>query len=175
MLGRIFTEFFTLVETEFGDDMLDDIIEDATLPNEGAYTALGNYDYLELLRLVTALSEHTHIGVSDLVKIFGTFLFKRLVLIYPNFTENKDDCFEFLSSIDTIIHVEVKKLYPNASLPKFDTSIQEDTLVMIYQSDKNIPDLAEGLIIGAGQYFSENLIINRRLLDDRATEFRITR
>ena len=49
MLGRIFTEFFTLVEAEFGDDMLDDIIEDAELPNEGAYTAVGNYDYLELI------------------------------------------------------------------------------------------------------------------------------
>ena len=49
MLGRIFTEFFTLVEAEFGDDMLDDIIEDAELPNESAYTAVGNYDYLELI------------------------------------------------------------------------------------------------------------------------------
>jgi hypothetical protein len=46
---------------------------------------------------------------------------------------------------------------------------------MIYQSDKNLPDLAEGLIIGAGQYFSENLMITRQLLDDGSTEFRITR
>ena len=175
MLGRIFTEFFTLVEAEFGDDMLDDIIEDAELPNEGAYTAVGNYDFLELIRLVTALSERSHIGIPDLVKTFGTFIFERLVLIYPKLTENISDSFEFLSGVDNIVHVEVKKLYPNASLPKFYISIQDDTLVMIYQSDKNLPDLAEGLIIGAGQYFSENLMITRQLLDDGSTEFRITR
>lgn len=175
MLGRIFTEFFTLVETEFGHDMLDDIIEDAKLPNEGAYTAVGNYDYLELIRLVTALSEHTHINVSDLVKVFGTFIFERLISIYPKVTESTNDSFTFLSSIDSVVHFEVQKLYPNASLPKFYTSCQDDTLVMIYQSAKNLPDLAEGLIIGAGKYFNENLMITRRLLDDGSTEFRITR
>jgi hypothetical protein len=175
MLGRIFTEFFTLVETEFGDDMLDVIIEDAELPNEGAYTAVGNYDDLELIRLVTALSERTHLDVPDLVKVFGTFIFERLILIYPKFTENMNDSFTFLSSIDNVIHVEVKKLYPNASLPKFHTYFQDDTLVMIYQSAKNLPDLAEGLIIGAGKYFNESLIIQRQLLEDGSTEFRITR
>ena len=175
MLGRIFTEFFTLVEVEFGDDMLDDIIEDAALPNDGAYTAVGNYDYLELIRLVAALSERTHIDISDLVKAFGTFVFDRLVLINPKLTENMNDSFVFLSTIDSVVHFEVKKLYPHASLPKFHTSIEDNTLVMIYQSDKNLPDLAEGLIIGAGKYFNESLIINRRLLDDGATEFRITR
>lgn len=175
MLGRIFTEFFTLVEAEFGDDMLDDIIEDAKLPNEGAYTAVGNYDYLELIRLVIALSARTHIGVPDLVKTFGTFIFERLVLIYPKMIENINDSFEFLVGLDSVVHVEVKKLYPDASPPKFHTAIQEDTLVMVYQSDKNLPDLAEGLIIGAGRYFNENLMINRRLLDDGSTEFRITR
>jgi hypothetical protein len=175
MLGRVFTEFFTLVETEFGDDMLDDIIEDANLPNEGAYTAVGNYDYLELIRLVTALSERSHIAISDLVKAFGTFIFERLILIDPKLTENMNDSFAFLSSIDSVVHFEVKKLYPNASLPKFYTSIQDDTLVMIYQSAKNLPDLAEGLIIGAGKYFNEHLIIHKQLLDDGSTEFRITR
>ncbi|MEN9897098.1 MAG: hypothetical protein RLZZ66_747 [Pseudomonadota bacterium] len=175
MLGRIFTEFFTLVEAEFGEDMLDDIIEDAKLPNEGAYTAVGNYDDLELIRLVMALSARTHIAVPDLVKTFGTFIFERLMLIYPKMTENISDLFVFLLGIDSVVHVEVKKLYPNASLPKFHSSIQEDTLIMVYQSDKNLPDLAEGLIIGAGRYFSENLMINRRLLDDGSTEFRITR
>ena len=109
MLGRIFTEFFTLVETEFGDDMLDNIIEDAALPNEGAYTAVGNYDYLELIRLVTALSERTRISVSDLVKAFGTFIFERLILIYPKLTESMNDSFAFLSSIDSVVHFEVKK------------------------------------------------------------------
>jgi len=116
MLGRIFTEFFTLVEAEFGDDMLDDIIEDAELPNEGSYTAVGNYDYLELIRLVTALSERSHIGIPDLVKTFGTFIFERLVLIYPKLTENI--CDSFFSNIS----LNAKRAYQSNGDLRFPSS-----------------------------------------------------
>jgi hypothetical protein len=42
------------VESEFGDDMLDDIIEDAKLPNDGAYT-VGNYDYYSMFKFLVIL------------------------------------------------------------------------------------------------------------------------
>ncbi len=175
MKGMVFTEFFSLVETAFGEDMLDDIIDDANLPNGGAYTAVGTYNHMELVAMVIALSTRSEIPVPDLVKTFGTYLFGRFVALYPNFFDNVTDSFVFLSGIENIIHAEVLKLYPDANLPKFDVQIEGDELVMIYHSNRHFADLAEGLIIGASQHFDEDFKIVKADLDENSTEFRIVR
>lgn len=171
----VFTEFFSLVETAFGADMLDDIIDDANLPNDGAYTAVGTYDHMELVTMVVALSARSGMAVPDLVKTFGTYLFGRFVALYPTFFEDVSDSFVFLSGIENIIHAEVLKLYPDASLPKFDVQIKGDELIMTYHSNRHFADLAEGLIIGASQHFNEKFDIAKTNLDENSTEFRITR
>ncbi len=175
MKGMVFTEFFNLVETAFGADMLDDIIDDANLPNDGAYTAVGTYDHMELVAMVVALSTRSGMPVPDLVKTFGTYLFGRFVALYPKFFTDVNDSFVFLSGIEDIIHAEVLKLYPDASLPKFDVQIEGDELIMTYHSNRHFADLAEGLIIGAAQHFNENFEIVKTNLDENSTEFRITR
>jgi hypothetical protein len=175
MKGMVFTEFFSLVETAFGDDMLDDIIDDANLPNDGAYTAVGTYDHMELVAMVVALSTRSGMPVPDLVKTFGTYLFGRFVALYPKFFDGVSDSFLFLSGIEDIIHAEVLKLYPDANLPKFDVQIEGDQLLMTYHSNRHLADLAEGLIIGAAQHFNETFDIVKTNLDENSTKFRITR
>lgn len=171
----VFTEFFNLVGSAFGDDMVDDIIDDVNLPNGGAYTAVGTYDHKELVSMVMALSARSEIPAPDLVKTFGNYLFGRFVILYPTFFENVTDSFIFLSGIENIIHAEVLKLYPDAKLPKFDIRIDGDELIMIYYSTRHFADLAEGLITGAAQHFKENFAVIKTTLDDNSTEFRITR
>jgi hypothetical protein len=56
MKGVVFTEFLEMVEGRFGLAMADRIIEAAQLPSSGAYTAVGTYDYTEMVHLVNALS-----------------------------------------------------------------------------------------------------------------------
>lgn len=175
MKGMVFTEFFSLVESAFGDDMLDDIIDDAKLPNDGAYTAVGTYDHMELVSMVVALSARSGMPVPDLVKTFGTYLFGRFVALYPKFFADVNDSFVFLSGIENIIHAEVLKLYPDANLPKFDVQIDGDQLIMTYHSNRHFADLAEGLIIGASKHFNETFEIIKTNLDENSTEFRITR
>jgi hypothetical protein len=175
MKGIIFTSFFNLVESAFGDDMLDDIIDDANLPNGGSYTAVGTYDHMELVAMVVALSARSGMPVSDLTKTFGHYLFGRFVELYPRFFEDVTDSFTFLLGIEDIIHAEVLKLYPDASLPKFDVCVEGDELIMTYHSKRHFADVAEGLIMGAAQHFKDNFTINKTNLDDDSTEFRISR
>jgi len=54
------------------------------------------------------------------------------------------------------IHVEVRKLYPDAELPTFtcDTSTP-GRLTMLYRSSRPFADLAEGLIAGCIAHFCE--------------------
>lgn len=82
MKGVVFTEFMELVETRMGLEMLDRVITEADLPNDGAYTSVGTYDHAELVRLVQALSNASGMSVPQLIHLFGEHLFQRFSIGY---------------------------------------------------------------------------------------------
>ena len=161
MKGIVFTEFLEIVEDTFSPDIADEIIEASHLENDGAYTAVGTYHHAELIELISHLSKQTKVDIPLLVKTFGIYLFGRFVALYPVFFENNTSCFGFLQMIENHVHVEVKKLYPDAELPSFKTRLlEENVLEMIYQSQRPFAPLAEGLMLGCIQYYHEEIDIN---------------
>jgi hypothetical protein len=169
MKGIVFTEFLEMVETRFGADMADRVIDASQLANGGAYTSVGTYDHAELLRMVGCLSRETGTGGGDLVKAFGEYLIERFGKIYPQFFAGVSSTFEFLPMVESHIHVEVKKLYPEADLPRLDCRREgEDVLVVEYSSQKPFADLAEGMIAGSGRHFGERLQIEREDMQSEA-------
>jgi hypothetical protein len=161
MKGIVFCEFVEMMEKEFSADMADEIITGAELESGGAYTAVGTYDHHEMLTLVTRLSEKTGAPVPELVEAFGRYLFGRFVELYPAFFEGVDRAFSFLDRIEEHVHVEVKKLYPDAELPTFDTSHPDgDTMIMDYRSRRPFADLALGLIEGCITHYGENIEVD---------------
>ena len=148
MKGIVFKEFLEMTEKVFGDEVLEEVILKSELESGGAYTSVGTYDYNEILTLVTQLSSKTSTSVKDLVKTFGRHLAVVFKSKYPDFFK-PSDIFEFLENVEGIIHVEVKKLYPEAELPKFIYERQSSNrLVMKYSSSRPFADLAEGLLEG---------------------------
>lgn len=175
MKGVIFTEFLGMVADRFSEDMVDDIIEASDLPSGGAYTSVGVYDHGEIVALVDALATRTGAPVPDLVKAFGHHLFGRLSVLHPEFVCGIDDALDFLERVDKVIHVEVLKLYPDAMLPRFDTTRDGDRLQMIYRSPRGMEDLAEGLIKGCLGHFAQELRMERHKRPDGSTEFNLER
>ena len=160
MKGIVFTELIDMVEATFGVDMMDDVFDDCELESGGAYTAVGTYDHTELLEIVGVLSKHSNIPVKELVFKYGHHLFSRFYELMPVFFEKPNDAFEFLESVHGYIHVEVKKLYPDASLPSFDTVRESNnTLVMTYKSQCPFADFAHGLMQGCVDFYKENIVI----------------
>ncbi|GJL65147.1 MAG: guanylate cyclase [Nitrospirales bacterium] len=167
MKGIVFTEFSEMVEEQFGDDMLDTIIEESNLPSGGSYTAIGTYDHTEILQLVTALSTATNIEVPKLVFAFGEHLYKYFFSHYPVFFNAATNTFDFLESVENHIHVEVRKLYPDAELPSFDCRrIEPHQFEMIYRSTRPFADVAEGLITACCGHFHESISIEREDVHD---------
>lgn len=155
-----------MVEARMGLDMLDHIITEAALPNDGAYTSVGTYDHAELVRLVTALSNATGLSTSQLIFMFGEQLFQRFSVSYPALFGCTENAFDFLARIDGVIHVEVRKLYPDAELPKLDCERRSDAeLVVLYSSPRGFGDLAEGLIAGCIKHFGEAITVTRSDLE----------
>ena len=180
MKGIVFTELLDMVEDRFSADMVDDIIDDANVPSGGAYTAVGTYAHEEMVALVVALSKRSGIAVQDLVKAFGEHLFGVFVRGYPSFFEGVTDSFDFLAGIEDIIHSEVRKLYPDAELPRFDIERRNGgkELVLIYDSRRHFEDLAEGLINGCVAHFGDHISLQREGLgegDARKERFILTR
>lgn len=167
MKGIVFTELIEMVEDDLGIEIADQMIQGADVENQGAYTSVGTYDHAELIRMVISLSHATSIPVPELVKAFGRHLFSQFSKLYPAFFQGIDSALQFLPRVETYIHVEVRKLYPDAELPTFDCQEDNGTLVMTYQSKRPFADLAEGLILACVEYFDDSLEVTRTDLGDQ--------
>ena len=171
MKGVVFTEFLDFVAARHGEDMVDDIIEASALPSGGAYTAVGTYHHAEMATLCKALAAATGENESDLVREFGTHLSGTFSNGYPAFFSRSANFFDFLESIEAHIHVEVRKLYPDAELPSFKVATRTATrLVMDYRSPRRMSDLAEGLILGTAPKFGVTARVQKIALEGTGGE-----
>ena len=162
MKGIVFTEFLEMAENRFSTQTIKQLIEQADLPSKGIYTSVGTYDYHEMVTLVTHLSGLVGNSVPDLLKEFGRYLLKRFAAKFPHFFEGISSTLDFLPRVESFVHLEVKKLYPDAELPTFSCVLPKPgQLEMTYRSTRNLPDLAEGLILGCAEYFGESLAIEK--------------
>jgi hypothetical protein len=75
MKGIVFTEFLDLVETKFGLEMVDTILNESELPSNGVYTAVGTYSFTEMVSLLTNLSKETGLVIDDLLLVYGEHFF----------------------------------------------------------------------------------------------------
>lgn len=171
MKGIVFTEFLEMVEKAYDYELVDQLLTENDLPSGGVYTSIGTYEHQEMVTLVTSLSEKMKTPVPDLLNAFGKYLFGTFEKGYPAFFKAAPDAFTFLESIENHIHVEVKKLYPDAQLPRFKTNrLDNHTLEMIYYSDRSMADFALGLIEKTFEYYEEPVTITKENLQDNGSE-----
>lgn len=163
MKGVVFTKLIEMMESNFGADMVDDVLDGCDLETDGAYTAVGTYDHNEMLSIVSELGRITHIPIGRLIFQFGHYFFGQFYTMMPAFFEEPQNSFQFLETINDHIHVEVRKLYPDAELPLILTQRDgPNTLIVTYKSKRPFSDFAEGLINGCIDFYKENVSIETR-------------
>jgi predicted hydrocarbon binding protein len=160
MQGSIFTAFSELVIEQQGMAAWDEMLDKVQPASDGIYTKGQQYDDDELFALVGALAEKTGLPAPDLVRAFGQFLFGKLYANMPPNVGEIDNLRDFLLAIDSVIHVEVQRIHPDAYLPTFEYADTEDgDLVMYYESKRKLCHAAEGLILGAAAQFERQVNI----------------
>ncbi len=165
MKGIIFVELIDFLESALGMDVVDDVIETANLPSGAAYTAVGTYPASEVLTLLNTVEAKVGMSVADQQAAFGKHLFGRLAKAHPEYIGSVGGGFELIGAIEDHIHVEVRKLYPDAELPSFEYGERtDDSMVLIYRSQRPMADLCEGLIRGCFAHFNEQVEIARENL-----------
>lgn len=168
MRGVVFTELLEFVEEALGFEVADKMIEMAKLENGGSFSQGGNYPFSEMQKMLMALSQITGKEPNELLFIFGEHLFSVLVKLYGKNIKEVGSSLDFIDSVESFVHVEVKKLYPDADLPKFITETKDENhIVLIYQSEKRLEAFAHGLIKSCGEYFEESLDINYETINQK--------
>lgn len=175
MKGIIFTEFLEMVEEKFGPEVTELIIEESNLESGGAYTTVGTYSHMELLTMISKLSDKSGLDVEALVKAFAGHFFEMALERYAHMLSGATDSFDILEKVESYIHVEVKKLYPDAELPTFKSQRpDEKTLILEYTSERAMFTFAEGLMEEVMKHFKEDYTIDREMLDEEGSHVRFT-
>lgn len=152
MKGAIFIALNEMIEELHGLDTWFNIIDQAGV--EGIYTSTDNYSDDELFKIVGVICELLHVELPDILKAFGEYLFDCLHKGFPMFADQQPNFFEFIKSIDGVIHVEVHKLDENAQTPKIVVKeSNKHQAILDYYSPRKLCFLAEGLLVGAAKHF----------------------
>lgn len=164
-----------MVEREYGESMVEEIIDEADLDSGGAYTAVGSYPAGEMKELVHQLSVKSGLSHAALLEKFGHALFHGLHQAYPHFFKD-EDLFDFLASIHTYIHVEVKKLYADAELPNlYVLERQPNRMVILYESPRRMADLARGLLQASFMHYeATDTQIDEEQMDEDGSRVKFT-
>ena len=178
MKGIVFTEFLDLVEDKFGLEMVDKIINASNLESNGIYTSIGTYRFSEMLQLLQHLSENTSISIDDLLLVYAEHFFSVLEKSYPELLATYNDPIDMLSSIENHIHIEVRKIYPDAELPTFQVLDKTKTsLVMIYKSSRAMHHFGLGLMNKTFEHFNStaSIVLEKLKKDGTEVKFIITK
>lgn len=162
MKGAVLIALNDFVEENFGPEAWERILENANPASGGVYTSVQNYDDEEVVALVGAVCEELKIDIQQALCQFGRYLFSVLNDKYSIFTKIQPDFYKFLASVEDVVHVEVKKLFPDAYLPTLKAVDQSDShIVLKYISRRRMCSLAEGLIRGAAKQYGVNVSIEQ--------------
>lgn len=158
MKGAVFIALNDMVERHHGIDVWEEILARVQPECGGIYISTENYPDEDVVKYVGVISEKLNLPTTDVTRIFGRYLFDELNSKMSIFSKQSEGLFDFLDSIEKVVHKEVRKLYTSTSLPTIDCSIEsESELIMNYSSERKLCYLAEGLISGAADYFGDTI------------------
>lgn len=161
MKGVVLVKLNEFVEETWGLALWDEILQEANPASEGIYTSVGQYDDEEFFTLAQLVADKNSLTLEQAQKAFGEWIFKELFAIAPPGAHDFVDIFEFLHGVQNIIHVEVKKLYPDVLLPEFDFLYEsEKTLKFHYKSPRKLCHFCEGIINGLADHVKQKVAVS---------------
>lgn len=159
MKGIIFNLLEEIVLEEFGEETWLALVDSAGA--SGSYTSLGNYPDREMLDLVASAAAALKLSEAEVLRWFGERAFPKLARRYPALVDGHPGPGALLLSVNTLIHPEVRKLYPGAVCPHFGfaTAGEGAPIRMTYRSPRRLCSLVEGFLNGVAAHFGTKVDI----------------
>jgi hypothetical protein len=159
MRGVLMTEFLGWIEQTRGIAEVDAIITELgdALTDGGAYTAVGDYPHDDLMRMMRVVAAREAVTEFELQRQFGTALFPTLANVGAPMLEGVTGSRDVFARINDVIHVEVKKLYPESHPPSVTMEqVDANEAFIQYSSHRDMAALCLGLVEGALDFYEES-------------------
>lgn len=175
MQGIIFNLLSERVSELWGGPYWEELVGATAGLNNPVFVGPKSYPDEALGAILARITTDKRIATPDLLRSFGRWAFPKLAQAHPAFLRGRSSAKELLKSIETVIHTEVRKLYDDAYLPQIRWEEPDvRTLVLIYSSKRKLCWLAEGLVLGVGDFYREPLIVAQEICVHRGdTECRL--
>jgi hypothetical protein len=115
----------------------------------------------EIRTLVAAAASELATDEYSLLSWLGRRAFRELAALYDDLVSGYRSTRALLGDLDTVIHREVERLYPEAHSPRFAIEERAGQLLVHYASDRGLVAFAIGMIHGAAAHFGEEFTIER--------------
>lgn len=170
MKGVIFNLLERFIVDGWGDAVYEEILAGCPLHTQGVYVGPATYPDADLFAIVGKACERLGLPAATALHAFGRYLAPRLAARVPGLVAGHAHPKTLLQAIDSVIHVEVRKLFKDAQPPRLTwTDPGPDELVLHYASARPLCGLVGGLIEGTGELFSVPLTQTQvRCRDDGA-------
>jgi hypothetical protein len=175
--GSILTGFVDWLRARYDDDFADDVIDATALASGGAYTAVGEYPYTDLVALAMTVADREGVSGDDVLRDFARQSFGALAGDHSFLLFGIEDGLRLLEVTESHIHVEVLALYPDTRLPTIETRrLSDGGMELTYSSLEPLAAMCEGRILGALDLFDDDYVVACIALDPsrRAATYRIT-
>jgi predicted hydrocarbon binding protein len=159
MKGLIFNLLEEFLVARCGETEYELILTDCQLcADPSLMVGPGSYPDQDFTAIIASAAKRLGLGSKELLHEVGRAAIPRLVSRYPQFFIPSKHPRDFFASLNFIHHLEVKKLYKDAELPRFRCENKADgSLLISYISGRGLCHLFSGLINGVADHYQTPL------------------
>lgn len=152
-----------LIVNNFGKDKWEAALQQAGLEKRSLFLATEDVPDESVLKIVESVCKVLNISPEQAADAFGEYWVCTYAPgIYRSYYQRAASAREFLLKMDEVHRITTESM-PNAQPPRFEYTWTDDkTLIMKYQSKRNLSDFMVGLVKGVGKYYKENLQVSKR-------------
>lgn len=152
--GVIFNILEGFVTETWGEEVYDEILRSCPLHTKTAFIGPGTYPDTDLMTIVARTVDRLGVTVPEALHAFGRYAFPHLARRVTPIIAGFDHPKPFLMALDSVIHVEVRKLWRDAETPRLTyTDTGAASLVLHYASKRQLCPLVGGLLEGLADHF----------------------
>lgn len=154
MKGIIFNLLEDFIVDGWGEERFEHVMAGCPLHTKTAFVGPGTYPDSDLFAIVERTTAELGVDTPTALRAFGRYAMPKLAARFEVFVRDHQHPKSFLCTLDSVIHVEVRKLFENAEPPRIwfeDPAPRE--LVLHYHSKRQLCALFEGLLDGTADYF----------------------
>lgn len=163
MKGTIVCCIRDMVIEKFHKDVWQRTLERSGIPASNMFLPMSDIPDETVMKIIENLCKELGVTLEQAADTFGEYWMVNYVpKLYSNFLLGAPTTRDLLLKMDRI-HDTVTRTMSNASPPKFKYSWQDDnTLLMTYDSKRNLVPIFKGLVKGVGKYYKEDIQISMK-------------